>query len=308
MPSMKNGSPTLPASPSAPSAPKAYFLASRPKTWIASLSPVFIGAAMAPHVDMFTFLLTLLFSLAIQIGTNFANDYFDFINGADTNLRKGPKRATQEGWIAPSSMLIATLIIFACALLIAIPLMIIAGFWSLLLAAACVAFGILYTGGPKPLGYLGLGELLVFVFFGPIACCGTYFLQTGVVDMQIFLSSLAPGFLSCSILIANNLRDEKSDRIANKRTLIVRFGRKFGQWEYTLSILFAAIIPWVLVSVYEAPLQLLSASLIAVAAIPCIKKVFRFKDPLELIFVLQSSAFILLLYTTLFLYGLWSFS
>lgn len=297
MPSMKNEKLTLPASPNAL---KAYFLASRPKTWIASCSPVFIGTAFAAHIQWPIFLLTLLFSLLIQIGTNFANDYFDFINGADSKLRNGPKRATQEGWIAPQSMLMATLLIFGCALLIATPLMLIAGLWSLFLAASCVAFGILYTGGPKPLGYLGLGEFLVFIFFGPVATCGTTYLQTGSVTLPVFIASLAPGFLSCSILIANNLRDEKSDRAADKRTLIVRFGRLFGSWEYTLAIVLASVVPLILVFVYQAPFSLALASLILIAAIPLIKKAFRFRDPLELISVLQGSALLLFLYTAIF--------
>lgn len=297
MPLMKNASPITPASPSAL---KAYFLASRPKTWIASLSPVFIGTVMAVEINLSTFILTMLFSLFIQIGTNYANDYFDFINGADTQLRNGPKRATQQGWVSPRSMWIAALSIFGCALLAAIPLMMIAGLWSLFLAISCVAFGILYTGGPKPLGYLGLGEVLVFIFFGPVATCGTYFLQTGVVNTPIFIASLAPGLLSCSILIANNLRDEKSDRVAGKQTLIVRFGRTFGVWEYTLSILLAATIPLILVFGFQAPRILIASSFVFIVAIPPIQKVFSFRDPLELIGVLQVSAFILILYTAVF--------
>ncbi len=294
---MKSANPTLHASPSAL---KAYFLASRPKTWIASLSPVLIGTAMVLHINGRIFMLTLLFSLLIQIGTNFANDYFDFINGADTHLRNGPKRATQEGWVSPQAMLRATILIFTTALVIAIPLMILAGLWSLFVALACIAFGILYTGGPKPLGYLGLGEVLVLIFFGPVATCGTYFLQTGVTDPAIFVSSLAPGLLSCSIIIANNLRDEKSDRAANKQTLIARFGRTFGSWEYTAAIALAAIVPWVLVFVYGAPPKLLAASIILPLAFPWIQKAFRFRDPLELIAVLQGSALILVIYTVIF--------
>lgn len=297
MPSMKNDQQTLPNSPSAL---KAYFLASRPKTWIASCSPVLIGTALSSHVEFSIFILTLLFSLLIQIGTNYANDYFDFINGADTKLRNGPKRATMEGWISPKSMLIASLAIFGAASLVATPLMILAGLWSLFLAAACIAFGILYTGGPKPLGYLGLGEFLVFIFFGPVATCGTFFLQTGSVTPAVFIASLAPGLLSCSILIANNLRDEKSDRIAGKHTVVVRMGRLFGSWEYTLSIVFSSLVPLVLVIFYNGPISLCLASFILPAAIPLIKKAFGFRDPLELISVLQGSAMLLLLYTILF--------
>ncbi len=297
MPSMNKANPV---SPAAPSAFKAYFLASRPKTWIASLSPVIIGTSMAAHIEVRVLVLTLLFSLLIQIGTNFANDYFDFINGADSHLRNGPKRATQEGWIQPASMLMATIVVFGLALIVAIPLMIIAGLWSFFLAAVCVGFGILYTGGPRPLGYLGLGEILVFVFFGPVACSGSYFLQMGSVSWPVFIASLAPGLLSCSILVANNLRDEKSDRAARKQTLIVRFGRLFGSLEYAGSILLAASIPVVLVLFFQFPIQNLFASLILPLAIPSILKVFRFRDPLELIAVLQASAFLLLVYTFLF--------
>lgn len=290
-----------PISPASPSALKAFFLASRPKTWIASLSPVFLGTVMSATVDWPIFLLTILFSLLIQIGTNFANDYFDFINGVDSHLRNGPKRATQEGWISPSSMLAGTLVTFACALIIAAPLIQKAGLWSLFLALICIAFGLLYTGGPKPLGYLGLGELLVFIFFGPVAVCGTYFLQTEGLDPGIFLSSLAPGLLSCSILIANNLRDEKNDRAAGKHTLVVRFGRRFGSWEYTLSVISAALIPICLVFFYGAPSILLATSLFTLLiASPSIKKSFYFRDPLELISLLQASAFLTFIYTVLF--------
>ncbi len=285
-----------------PSALKAYFLASRPRTWPASICPVLIGTAMAPKIDLPIFFLTLFFSLFIQIGTNYANDYFDFIKGTDNNLRKGPKRASQQGWIAPSSMLIASLLLFACAFLFAIPLMLIAGLWSLPVALLCIAFGILYTGGPKPLGYLGLGEILVFPFFGPIAVCGTYFLQTLSFSPQVLLASLAPGFISCSILIANNLRDEENDRAAKKKTLIVRLGRLFGSWEYTVSILAAALIPLALIYFYSAPVNLIATSFLFFAAIPSIKKAFLFQDPLELIPVLKNSAVLLLLYTLFFCY------
>ncbi len=302
MPSMKSENPNLSDSPSAL---KAYFLASRPKTWIAGISPVFIGASLAPTLNSMTFMLTLLFALFIQIGTNFANDYFDFINGADTHLRNGPKRATLEGWISQQAMLRACLILFGSALLVAIPLMMIAGFWSFWVVAASIFFGFFYTGGPKPLGYLGLGELLVFPFFGPIATCGTYFLQTGTVTLPVFVAGLAPGFLSCAILIANNLRDEKSDRAANKWTLIARWGRTFGAFEYSVAIFLAAFVPILLVFQLGAPFSLAFASIIAFLAIPSIKKVFSFNDPLELIAVLQQSAFLLFLYTLLFCIFAW---
>src|SRR4029077_8495079 len=117
---------------------------------------------------------------------NFANDYFDFINGADTSERIGPKRAVSAGWIDPGTMLIAALFTFALALCLALPLMLKIGLWSFAVAALCVLCGILYTGGPKPLGYLGLGEILVLIFYGPVAVMGTYFLQTGESRFSVF--------------------------------------------------------------------------------------------------------------------------
>lgn len=244
MPSMRNGNP---ASSASPSVLRSFILASRPKTWIASISPVCIGAFMASEIEKVVFALTILFSLFIQIGTNYANDYFDFINGKDTKLRAGPKRAVLEGWIAPESMLVACMVTFGFAFLFAIPLMMMAGFWSFILAGACITFGILYTGGPFPLGYLGLGELLVFPFFGPIATCGTYFLQTQELNSTVFIASLAPGLISCAVLIANNLRDEKSDRATGKMTLVARFGKRFGMVEYALTLFGASMVPLVLI-------------------------------------------------------------
>lgn len=292
---------------STPSLIKAFWLAARPKTWIASISPVLIGSTLAykeGFFDLPRFFLTLCFSLFIQIGTNFANDYFDFLKGADTAERQGPKRATQEGWISPRLMWHATCLVFSLALLFATPLMYLAGLWSVALAALCVAFGFLYTGGPKPLGYLGWGEVLVFLFFGPVAAAGTYYLQTQQLTNTIFLASLAPGFLSCSILIANNLRDEQTDRQAEKNTLIVRFGRRFGSWEYACTILAAALVPVVLVLWGRAPVSVLFASLIFPLSLPWIQIAFRFEHPKQLLSVLQGSALILWIYTLLFCF-LW---
>lgn len=299
MHSTKNG---LPISDSSPSALEKWFLAARPKTWIASLSPVCIGTALAgkESISWTIFLLTALFSLAIQIGTNFANDYFDFIKGADTAERQGPKRAVQAGWISPASMRKATAIAFGTAFVLAVPLMAIAGLWSLFITAAAIAFGILYTGGPKPLGYVGLGEILVFIFFGPVAACGSYYLQTHTLHEAVLIGSLSPGLLSCSLLIANNLRDENTDRAANKRTLVVRFGRLFGSLEYMFTVVLALLAPLVLVIGYQAPYNLLSAFCLFPVAFPLIKKAFTFQQPKELIGLLQGSSLLLFFYTLLF--------
>lgn len=297
MPSMKNANPI---STSSPSALSALFLASRPKTWIASLSPVLIGGALSPHLDGVIFVFTILFSLFIQIGTNFANDYFDFVKGADNTKRLGPKRAAQQGWISPKTIWVSSLIAFGSALIFAIPLMAIAGLWSIILAGLCVTFGILYTGGPKPLGYLGLGELFVIPFFGPIAACGTYYLQTKVVTLPVFIASLTPGLLSCAILIANNLRDEKNDLAAKKMTLVARFGRTFGAFEYTCCVLVAAAIPLPLFAYFGFHPNILFASLTALIA--PVKRVFFSSD---LVPVLEKTALLLILYTAIFCVCVW---
>ena len=296
MHSTKNGNPISPASPSAL---RSYLLAARPKTWSASLCPVLIGSSLAARetsIAWGTFLLTLLFSLLIQIGTNYANDYFDFMKGADTPERKGPKRAVSEGWIAPRSMLFATILAFSLALFIALPLMLATGIWSLGIASLCVLFGVIYTGGPRPLGYAGLGELLVLIFFGPVAVMGAYFLQTNTVNLSVFIASIAPGLLSAAILLANNLRDERTDRIANKKTIVVRFGSMFGKWTYCALILGSILVPIVLTA-WQFPLKLLGASFVLLFA--PIQKVFRSVE------VLQETSLLLLAYTLVFSALLW---
>ncbi|HSX13345.1 MAG TPA: 1,4-dihydroxy-2-naphthoate octaprenyltransferase [Chlamydiales bacterium] len=266
---MKNESQTSLVSPNEL---EKWILASRPKTWIASLSPVLIGTSMAPSISWFIFALTALFSLLIQIGTNYANDYFDFLSGADTHERIGPKRAVQQGWIRPDTMKKATIIVFAAAFIVAIPLMFIAGIWSLIITAFAITFGILYTGGPKPLGYLGLGEILVFVFFGPIACCGSFFLQTHTVNTAVLFASIAPGLFSCALLIANNLRDEITDRKANKKTLVVRFGQIFGKIEFALSTFIPLLIPLTLLFFYGGPINLIGVFFLLPIAINLLKQ------------------------------------
>lgn len=289
-----------PISQNSPSALEKWFLATRPKTWIASLSPVLIGTVMAPSVSWVLFLMTALFALFIQIGTNFANDYFDFVNGADTKERQGPKRAVAEGWIAPATMRKVTAALFITASLIALPLMVIAGWWSLFILIAAIASGIFYTAGPKPLGYLGLGELFVLPFFGPVSACGAYFLQTGTLTPAVLIGSLAPGFLSCALLVANNLRDEKTDAVANKKTLVVRFGKLFGQLEYMLTLAVPLLIPLMLVFFFEGPLNLIGVFFLFPIAIRLIKGAFTFNEPKELISLLQGTSLLFFFYTLLF--------
>lgn len=278
---------------------KYWFLATRPKTWIASISPVLIGTSLAYSIsfDFSFFLLTLLFSLCIQIGTNFANDYFDFMKGADTKERQGPKRAVEQGWISPHAMKKGTILLFVTAFVLGIPLMVKTGWGGLFLSLLAILSGILYTGGPKPFGYLGLGEVFVLFFFGPIATIGTYYVQTGNWNPSIFLFSLSPGLLSSAILVANNLRDEITDRKANKNTLIVRFGQAFGKWEYALFVSLALLIPLLM---QTPPLSLI---FLFFAACPLIYKCTQGKTALDFIPLLPQTSFLLFVYTALFCYA-----
>jgi 1,4-dihydroxy-2-naphthoate octaprenyltransferase len=289
--------------PASPNALKAWVLASRPKTLIASISPVVIAISLAAKIQAIEWdfaLFCLLFSLSIQIGANLANDYFDYIKGADTSDRIGPPRAAQSGWISLPSLKKGIFFAFTMATMISLPLLARGGLWGSSLVALAILFAVLYTGGPKPLGYLGLGEVLVFFFYGPIATLGTYYILTFQIDPTILYASLPPGLLSCAILIANNLRDEESDRKANKKTLVVRYGNIFGRWEYVCTIGLAALIPlWAAVT-GRAPSNWAFCSLILLAAYPALKRVFTTQNPQELALLLPSSAKLLYLYTALF--------
>jgi 1,4-dihydroxy-2-naphthoate octaprenyltransferase len=278
-----------------PSVLKSLVLASRPKTWIAGASPVIVGASLAAQqapLSMFFFFCSLFFSLFIQIGTNYANDYFDFVQGADTEKRIGPARAVANGWLTPNAMRNASFTFFFGAFLISLPLVFACGAWALIFVFTSIAFGILYTSGPKPLGYLGFGDLLVLIYFGPIAVIGTYFVQQYSISWPILLLSLSPGLLSVAILTANNLRDEDTDRAASKNTLVVRFGRKFGALEYAACIVLAAFLP--------VNFGFFFPLLILPLAAPLLRKAFVFQSAEEIISLLPKTAGLLIFYTFFF--------
>ena len=196
---------------------------------------------------LFSALAALLGALLIQIGTNLSNDYFDFVKGADTEERLGPARATQAGWIRPEIILRSSLLLFAAAVIIGIFLVLRGGWPIVLIGITSVICGILYTGGPYPLAYLGLGEIFVVIFFGPVATLGTYYVQALEFSKEVFIAGLAPGLISTALIAVNNLRDIPTDIKARKRTLAVRFGYRFARIEYTLCILGGLFIPLFLV-------------------------------------------------------------
>lgn len=225
---------------------KNWLLAIRPRTLAAAIGPVLIGTAMAFDEGQHDWLiagLCLLGALLIQIGTNLANDYFDGVKGTDTAERVGPVRVTQAGLISPNAVKMSFIFAFALSAVIGIILAMRGGWPIVTIAVASIISGILYTGGPKPLGYLGLGDLFVLIFFGPVAVGGTYYVQTLTINWPVIIAGFAPGLISVAILTANNLRDISGDAKAGKKTLAVRFGDMFARWEYFMVIMLTSLIP-----------------------------------------------------------------
>ena len=235
---------------------KHWVMAARLRTLPAAIAPVLLGWSICENKHTLAALAALMGAILIQIATNFANDYFDFVNGADTEERIGPTRATQAGLIQPYQMKWAFLLTFGFTLPIIGYLTIRGGLPIVWIGVASIASGILYTGGPKPLGYMGLGDIFVFVFFGPVAVAGTDYVQSLSWSWNGILLGSACGLLSTAILIVNNLRDRETDAVVGKNTLAVRFGETFVRIEYTLCFACTAAIivyfglerPWSLVA------------------------------------------------------------
>ncbi|MBO6794307.1 MAG: 1,4-dihydroxy-2-naphthoate polyprenyltransferase [Balneolaceae bacterium] len=225
---------------------KIWVQAARPKTLAAAFTPVLVGGAIAYHdavLNLSATLVALWCAFLIQIGTNFANDYFDFIKGADTDERIGFERATAAGLIAPKTMLWATILTMAIAFISGLYLVWVGGWIVLVIGILSLIFGVLYTGGPFPLGYNGLGDVFVFLFFGIVAVMTTYYVNALEWSEATFWASLAVGALCTNILVINNLRDVEQDSTVGKRTLGVLFGDTALKWEYTLMLILAFSIP-----------------------------------------------------------------
>ncbi len=289
-----------------PSRIQIFLMAIRPKTLGAAVAPVLIGSAMAyrdggSHAAMAFF--CLLGALLIQIGTNLANDYYDFKKGADNAERLGPVRVTQAGFVSPETMKRAYIAAFALAVLAGIPLVWRGGWPIVFLGFASVAAGILYTYGPFALAYTGLGDIFVVVFFGPVAVGGTYYLQCLTLSPLVLLAGLGPGLIATGLLAVNNLRDIDGDRNVNKRTLAVRFGVTFARIEYLLCLLIPALLPFVLVFLTKAHHYALFASLVFLIGLPALRTVWTSRDGQQLNQVLATTGQLLLLYSVLFSVG-----
>jgi len=256
------------------SARSAWWLAIRPATLTASAAPVLVGTGAAWSDGVFApgpALAALVGASLLQVGANFANDVFDFERGADNADRLGPQRATQQGWISAAQMKRAMWLAFAGALVTGVYLTAVAGWPVMALGLLSIAAAYLYTGGPKPYGYLGLGDLSVFVFFGPGAVAGTYFVQAHAVSPLVLWASVPIGALATAILVVNNLRDIETDARAGKLTLAVRLGERATRNYYQLLLAVAyAVSPivwfrgladaWVMLPWLSLPLALGLAS------------------------------------------------
>jgi 1,4-dihydroxy-2-naphthoate octaprenyltransferase len=223
-----------------------WILAARVPTLPAAVVPVLVGTAAAWADGYFRpgpFVAALIAALLIQIGTNLANDYFDFRKGADTAERLGPVRITQSGLVPAETVRTATAIVFGLAALIGVYLSVVGGLPILVIGVLSIAAGVLYTGGPWPLAYHGLGDLTVLLFFGLVAVLGTYYLHAGSVTQAAVVVALPVAALVTAILVVNNLRDIATDRVAGKRTLAVRFGQGGTRAEYLLLVVAAYLIP-----------------------------------------------------------------
>lgn len=237
-----------------------WILGARPRTLPAAFAPVVVATALAGEdSSLIAALLALFVSLALQIGVNYANDYSDGIRGTD-NDRVGPIRITASGLATPQSVKRAAFISFFLAAVAGLALAAMASWWLIAVGAAAILAAWGYTGGKNPYGYLGLGELFVFIFFGVVATVGTYFVQTGEVTLDALLVSIPMGTFSCALLAINNIRDRALDLPAGKKTLAVRMGDRNARYFFTTLIAlgylatFAMLNPWTLLTLLSLPI------------------------------------------------------
>jgi 1,4-dihydroxy-2-naphthoate octaprenyltransferase len=251
-----------------PSGIRIWLMAARIRTLPAAIAPVLVGTALAGWQHVFhplRFVAALVGAIFIQVGTNLSNDYSDARRGADAEDRLGPVRVTAGGLVPPNQVLVATYVSFGVAVLAGVYLVVVAGWQLLLVGAASILAGVLYTGGPKPYGYEGLGELFVFLFFGIVAVAGSYFVQVKHLDWKAFALAVPVGLLASAILVVNNFRDIDSDRRAGKRTLAVRLGRQRTRTMFAVIVYLAFVLapvtwvfgpmkPWVMLPWLTLPL------------------------------------------------------
>jgi len=276
-----------------------WVLAARPKTLTAAAAPVVAGTGLAAfHGGASTLpaLAALVGALLIQVATNLANDYYDFVRGADTAERVGPVRVTQTGLLTPRAVHQGMMAALFAALLVGVYLVWIGGWSIVVMGLASLTAAVGYTAGPFPLAYHGLGDVFVFVFFGPVATAGTYYVQALSFSAEAVLAGAGVGALSTAILVVNNLRDRTTDERAGKRTLAVRLGASATRLQYLLLLATGAAVPPLGVALFGWPPATLSASLaLGLASVPA-RRVLAHRDPRELLPALGETARVLAVY------------
>ncbi|MHB9155952.1 MAG: 1,4-dihydroxy-2-naphthoate polyprenyltransferase [Endomicrobiales bacterium] len=285
---------------------KIWLMASRPQTLPAAVVPVCMAYALAVKEgaeNLAFFLVALACALGIQILANFVNDYADFLKGTDSVNRIGPARVMQSGLVTRKEMHAAiALCLFVC---IALGSLLVARGGAVILAIGILSIvsGILYTAGPVSLGYKGLGDIFVLIFFGPVAVFGTYYVQSLDFYFPGILIGIAPGLISTAILAVNNIRDHEGDARSAKKTLVVRFGRDFGIYEYYLSLVIACLIPVLIYAVYHKYVYTqLTAVLIALTLYP-LKEIILKRDGPSLNKILAYTGTFLMIYGAVFIAG-----
>jgi 1,4-dihydroxy-2-naphthoate octaprenyltransferase len=283
--------------------PAQWIAGARPRTLPAAVAPVLAGTAVALWEDgavWWKALLALAVSLLLQVGVNYANDYSDGVRGTDAD-RVGPMRLVGSGAASASSVKVAALASLAAAGLVGLVLAATTSWWLVVVGLVSVAAAWCYTGGPNPYGYLGLGELFVFVFFGLVATVGTTFVQVLAVPQEAWFGAVGAGMLACAVLLANNLRDIDQDRTAHKRTLTVLIGRRWTRVLFTVFVLAPFVISSYLALFYPIAWLTLLALL---AALPAILIVWTYRLPRELIVALSLTSVTSLAYGA---FLLWAF-
>jgi 1,4-dihydroxy-2-naphthoate octaprenyltransferase len=282
----------------------------RPRTLVASVAPVLVGTAAAGRASLWRTLAALVVGLGLQIGVNFANDYQDGMRGVDTDERLGPPRLTSSGLASPRAVLLAALLSIAVAGVAGLALAVATTLWLIPIGAAAMLALWLYSGGPRPYAALGLGEVMVFAFFGLMATAGTAYVQAGRIPPAAWWSAAAMGFLAVAILEANNVRDISTDRSAGKRTLSVRLGDRRARALYRALVLaaFVTVVLGVAVGIVDAGYGLSQWALLALAAWPLairpVETVGKAQGR-ELIPVLTGTAQLQLAFAALLALGLW---
>ncbi|HEX8052522.1 MAG TPA: 1,4-dihydroxy-2-naphthoate polyprenyltransferase [Thermoleophilaceae bacterium] len=283
-----------------------WLVAARPRTLPAAVAPVLVGTALAASEDVFKldrFVAAVIASVFVQIGTNLANDYSDARRGADTDERLGPVRVTAGGLMPPQRVLTGTYIAFGIALAAGVYLSAVAGWELMLVGIASVAAGALYTGGPRPYGYEGLGELFVFLFFGVVAVGGSYFVQTEDLRWEAFALAVPVGLLASAILVVNNIRDIDTDRRASKRTLAVKLGRDRSRGLFAAMVYLTFVVPVVVAAASDLDWWLLLALGALPLAPPLVRTVRTRTDGTALNGALAATGRLLAVYSVLLAAG-----